>query len=98
MNIFLGMRVVQFHEYGPPDVLRVDEMPDSRPGPGEVLVRVTAAGIGFADVQIRAGLMRTVLPDLPPEPPWSPPPGAGRNWPWPSNSAPTSWSTTARPT
>ncbi|MEV1069553.1 alcohol dehydrogenase catalytic domain-containing protein [Streptomyces sp. NPDC050263] len=35
-------------------------------GPGRVLVRVTAAGIGFADVQIRAGLMRqTALPDLP---------------------------------
>src|SRR6185369_11504831 len=30
-----------------------------------MLVRVTAAGIGFADVQIRAGLMRTALPDLP---------------------------------
>src|SRR3954467_11604258 len=38
---------------------------DPRPGPGEVLVGVTAAGIGFADVQIRAGLMRTVLPDRP---------------------------------
>ncbi|WP_261571182.1 quinone oxidoreductase family protein [Frankia gtarii] len=59
------MRAVRFHEYGPPDVLRVDEVPDPRPGPGELLIRVTAAGIGFADVQIRAGLMRDVLPDLP---------------------------------
>ncbi|MGW1062277.1 quinone oxidoreductase family protein [Micromonospora rubida] len=46
-------------------MLRVDEVPDVRPGPGQMLVRVTAAGIGFADVQIRAGLMRTVMPDLP---------------------------------
>ncbi|MEV4598870.1 zinc-binding dehydrogenase [Amycolatopsis sp. NPDC049253] len=59
------MRVVRFHEYGPPDVLRVDEAPDPRPGSGEMLIRVTAAGIGFADVRIRAGLMRTALPDLP---------------------------------
>lgn len=59
------MRAVRFHEYGPPDVLRVDEVPDARPGPGQMLVRVTAAGIGFADVQIRAGLMRSVMPDLP---------------------------------
>ncbi|MEU7913705.1 quinone oxidoreductase family protein [Microbispora bryophytorum] len=59
------MRAVRFHDYGPPDVLQVDEVPDPEPGPGEILVRVTAAGIGFADVQIRAGLMRSVLTDLP---------------------------------
>ncbi|KJE22444.1 Zn-dependent oxidoreductase, NADPH:quinone reductase [Frankia torreyi] len=59
------MQAVRFHEYGPPEVLRVEEIADPRPGPGEMLVRVTAAGIGFADVQIRAGLMRDALPDLP---------------------------------
>ncbi|WP_326639943.1 zinc-binding dehydrogenase [Streptosporangium sp. NBC_01755] len=59
------MRAVRFHEYGPPDVLQVDEVPDPEPGPGEIPVRVTAAGIGFADIQIRAGLMRSVLADLP---------------------------------
>ncbi|MBT2413954.1 zinc-binding dehydrogenase [Streptomyces sp. ISL-12] len=60
------MRAVRFHAYGSPDVLRVDEVPVPQPGPGQVLVRVTAAGVGFADVQIRAGLMRqTALPDLP---------------------------------
>lgn len=60
------MRAVRFHDYGSPDVLRLDEVPVPQPGPGQVLVRVTAAGIGFADVQIRAGLMRqTALPDLP---------------------------------
>jgi NADPH2:quinone reductase len=60
------MRAVRFHDYGPPAVLRVDDVPVPQPGPGDVLVRVAAAGIGFADVQIRAGLMRrTALPDLP---------------------------------
>lgn len=57
------MRAVRFHDYGSPAVLRVDEVPVPQPGPGQLLVRVTAAGIGFADVQIRAGLMRqTALP------------------------------------
>lgn len=49
------MRTVRFHEFGSPRVLRTDSLPDPTPGPGEVLVGVTAAGIGFADVQIRAG-------------------------------------------
>ena len=49
------MRAVRFHDYGPPEVLRVEEVPDPEPGPGQVLVQVAAAGIGFADVQIRAG-------------------------------------------
>ncbi|MFJ9036873.1 zinc-binding alcohol dehydrogenase family protein [Streptomyces sp. NPDC102406] len=60
------MRAVRFHDYGSPAVLRVDDVPVPRAGAGHLLVRVTAAGIGFADVQIRAGLMRqTALPDLP---------------------------------
>ncbi|HEY0472674.1 MAG TPA: zinc-binding dehydrogenase [Kribbella sp.] len=59
------MRAVRFHDYGPPEVLRMDQVPDPEPGPGDVLVRVTAAGIGFADVQIRAGLMRSAGLDLP---------------------------------
>jgi NADPH:quinone reductase len=60
------MRAVRFDDYGSPDVLRVDDVPVPRPGPGQVLVRVTAVGIGFADVQIRAGLMRQAgLPELP---------------------------------
>jgi NADPH2:quinone reductase len=59
------MRAVRFYDYGPPEVLRTDHLPDPEPGPGEVLVRVTAAGIGFADVQMRAGLMRPTGLELP---------------------------------
>ncbi|MFC3994536.1 zinc-binding alcohol dehydrogenase family protein [Nocardiopsis sediminis] len=59
------MRAVRFHRYGPPGVLSLDDVPDPRPGPGEMVVRVAASGIGFADVQMRAGLMRAMLPDLP---------------------------------
>lgn len=51
-------------EHGPPEVLRVQERPDPEPGPGEVLVRVRAAGINFADLLARAGL----YPDAPKPP------------------------------
>ena len=51
-------------EHGPPEVLRVQERPDPQPGPGEVLVRVRAVGINFADLLARAGL----YPDAPKPP------------------------------
>lgn len=45
------MRAWRVHEHGgPEDVLRLDTVPDPAPGPGEVLVRVTAAALNFADV------------------------------------------------
>ena len=47
-------RVVVDH-YGGPEVLRVVEEDAPRPGPGEVRVRVLAAGVSFTDAQIRAG-------------------------------------------
>jgi NADPH2:quinone reductase len=59
------MRAVSFHEYGPPEVLRVQEVPDPEPGPGQLLVQVSAAGITFADVQIRAGLLPAAQIPLP---------------------------------
>jgi NADPH2:quinone reductase len=65
MDTVADMRSVRFHDYGPPEVLQIDSVPDPQPGPGHVLVRVDAAGIGFADVQIRAGLARSAGLDLP---------------------------------
>ena len=49
------MQAVRFHEYGSPDVLRVETVP--RPGPeeGEVLVRVHSAGVNPIDWKYRAG-------------------------------------------
>jgi sugar/nucleoside kinase (ribokinase family) len=58
------MRSLVITEHGPPEVLRVQERPDPEPGPGEVLVRVRAAGINFADLLARAGL----YPDAPKPP------------------------------
>ncbi|MDR5780928.1 quinone oxidoreductase [Caballeronia sp. LZ065] len=52
------MRAIQIHEYGGPEVLRRVEIEVPRPGPGEVLVRVVAAGINFMDVHTRQGKYR----------------------------------------
>src|SRR5262245_1359623 len=60
-------RVVVDH-YGGPEVLRVVEEDVPRPGPGEVRVRVLAAGVSFTDAQMRAG---TYIAGAP-KPPFTP--------------------------
>ena len=50
------MRALVITEHGPPEVLRVQQRPDPRPGRGEVRVQVRAAGINFADLLARVGL------------------------------------------
>lgn len=49
------MRAVVIDSLGPPDVLRVAELPIPRPAEGEVLVRVRAAGVNAIDWDSRAG-------------------------------------------
>ncbi|MBO3087897.1 NAD(P)H-quinone oxidoreductase [Cellulomonas dongxiuzhuiae] len=49
------MRAVVVTSPGGPEVLGVQDVPDPVPGPGEVLVRVTAAGVNRADLLQRAG-------------------------------------------
>jgi len=46
------VRALLSHEPGGPESLRLDELPDPQPGPGELLVRVRAAAINFPDVLI----------------------------------------------
>jgi NADPH:quinone reductase-like Zn-dependent oxidoreductase len=58
------MRALVVTEHGPPEVLRVQERPNPAPGAGQVLVRVRAAGINFADLLARVGL----YPDAPKPP------------------------------
>jgi NADPH:quinone reductase len=53
--------------YGGPEVLCVVDDDSPRPGPGEVLVRVLAAGVSFTDAQLRAGTYIGV-----PKPPFTP--------------------------
>ncbi len=60
-------RVIVDH-YGGPEVLKLVEDEDPRPGPGEVRVKVLAGGVSFTDAQLRAG---TYLPGAP-KPPFTP--------------------------
>jgi NADPH2:quinone reductase len=59
-------RVIVDH-YGGPEVLKVVEEDDPRPGPGEVQVRVLAAGVSYTDAMLRAGTYLGV-----PKPPFTP--------------------------
>jgi NADPH:quinone reductase-like Zn-dependent oxidoreductase len=49
------MRAVVLRTLGAPDVLRVEEVPDPRPGPDEAIVRLRAAALNHRDVWIRVG-------------------------------------------
>ena len=49
------MRAVVITQPGGPEVLRLEDVPDPVPGPGEVLVEVAAAGLNRADVMQRQG-------------------------------------------
>ena len=56
------MKAVRFDEYGGVDVLNVVDVPQPVPGPGQVLVRVKAAGINPGEAKIRDGAMRARFP------------------------------------
>lgn len=58
------MKAIRVHECGAPEVMRVEETADPRPGSGEVLVQVRAIGINPVDTYIRAGIY-PVRPKLP---------------------------------
>ncbi len=46
------MKAVRIHRFGGPDVLVIDELPIPAPGPGELLVRVAATGVGPWDALV----------------------------------------------
>jgi synaptic vesicle membrane protein VAT-1 len=58
------MRAIVTTSNGYVDVLRVETRTDPVPGQGEVLIRIKAAGLNFADILARQGL----YPDAPPKP------------------------------
>lgn len=49
------MRAVRCHDLVGPSGLRVDELPEPEPGPGEVVIEVRAAGVNFPDVLLSYG-------------------------------------------
>ena len=56
------MKAVRFDQYGPVEVLDVRDVPVPEPGPGEVLVRVKAAGINPGEAKIREGALHERWP------------------------------------
>jgi len=60
------MKAVRFYEYGAPDVLRYEEVPDPVARDGEVLVRVAATSVNPIDLKTRSGATKDRMPiDLP---------------------------------
>jgi NADPH2:quinone reductase len=58
------MKAIRVHEFGAPEVMRLEEVPDPKPGQGQVLVRVKAAGVNPADTYVRSGAY-AIKPPLP---------------------------------
>jgi NADPH2:quinone reductase len=61
------MRAIQMTEFGGPEVLKLAELPSPVPGSGEILIRVTRAGLNFADTHTRTNsyVQKATLPLVP---------------------------------
>jgi NADPH2:quinone reductase len=59
------MKAIRVHRFGGPEVLTVDDLPDPVAQPGEVVVRVRAAGVNPYDTYMRAGNYGARNPALP---------------------------------
>src|SRR5947209_7207836 len=51
-----SMKAIRVHEFGGPEVMKLEDVPELQAGPGEVVVRVRAAGVNPVDGYIRAGM------------------------------------------
>lgn len=61
------MRALQFHEYGGPEVLVVDDVAEPHAGPGEIRIKVAAASVNPIDWKIRAGYLSGGAPLVEPQ-------------------------------
>jgi NADPH:quinone reductase len=59
------MQAIRIHQYGGPEVLELEHLATPEPGPGQVRVRVEAAGVNFIDIYQRSGLYKGALPFTP---------------------------------
>ena len=59
------MKAAIFHEFGGPEVVRIEEVPRPAPGAGEVLIEVKAAALNHLDLWVRRGLpIETTMPHI----------------------------------
>ncbi len=56
------MRAYRLHDYGGPDALKLEDLPEPAPGPGEVLVRTRAASLNYRDLLVVKGHYSRKLP------------------------------------
>ncbi len=54
------MKAVRIHEFGGPEVLKYEDVPEPQPGPGEIRIRIIAAGVNPMDWKIRKGIIGKV--------------------------------------
>ena len=58
------MKAVRVHQFGGPEVLTYEDLPDPQPRKNEVLVRVRACSLNHLDVWVRKGLPGVKLPRI----------------------------------
>src|SRR5580704_3103004 len=58
------MKAIVVHEFGGPEVQKLEDIPNPSPGAGQILVRIYAAGVNQYDTYIRSGVY-AVKPSLP---------------------------------
>ena len=56
------MRGYRLHAFAGPDALRLEALPDPKPGHGEVLVRIRAAALNYRDLLVAKGVYNRKLP------------------------------------
>lgn len=49
------MKAAAIDRFGPPSVLKLNELPVPKPAPNEVLIALTASGVGVWDADVRKG-------------------------------------------
>ena len=63
------MKAIRFDRFGGPEELRLVDLPDPAPGPGEVLIEVRAVSVVPGDCKLRQGLLTGYFPVAPPKVP-----------------------------
>ena len=56
------MHAIRIRQFGGPEAMGLEELPTPKPGDGQALVRIEAAGVNFIDVYQRTGLYKNPLP------------------------------------
>jgi NADPH:quinone reductase len=58
------MQAIRVHQFGGPEVMKLEDVPDPKPGASQVLVRLHGVGVNPVDAYVRAGTY-AIKPDLP---------------------------------